>query len=279
VLAVSSVNAQVLKVWKDDSATNFNVSTQVDSIAFKSDSLKLFGSGSDVSYSVSGDLDSVTFAEGVHYGSMTDERDGKVYKTVEIGEQTWMAENLNYGGYLKSDGGSSAFQKVSQKYCYENSQLNCDSLGGLYQWHTTMGFEKSCSDGSMSCSNRINSLNHQGICPRNWHVPKEAEWDTLHTCLRGRSVAGKRMKLSRTGFSNWDSPIYNDGNSSGFSTVPAGQVSGTYFSDYGERASFWEASERDSVKAYHRYLTRQSRYLNRFSPKKDRGISVRCLKD
>mgnify|MGYP003868098803 CR=1 FL=1 len=101
-LAITSAQAQVVKIWKNDSATNFNMSTQVDSMTFKTDSLKLWGSGSDVSYGVSGDLDSVTFVEGVHYGSMTDIRDGKVYKTVKIGEQTWMAENLNFGEYLEA---------------------------------------------------------------------------------------------------------------------------------------------------------------------------------
>jgi hypothetical protein len=56
-----SVQAQVVKIWKNDSATNFNMSTQVDSMTFKVHSLKLWGSGSNMSYGVSGDLDSVNF--------------------------------------------------------------------------------------------------------------------------------------------------------------------------------------------------------------------------
>jgi uncharacterized protein (TIGR02145 family) len=274
VLVVSSVNAQVLKVWKNDSATNFNVSTQVDSIAFKSDSLKLFGVGSDVSYGVNGDLDSVTFAEGVHYGSMRDERDGKVYKTVKIGEQTWMAENLNFGEYLEARPSNSnegiQYQLNGQKFCYGNDSLNCSSLGGLYQWHTVMGLGEGCGDGSKSCDDQIENGTHQGVCPGGWHVAKKFEWEVLKTLLDVNWDAGEKMKIID----------FKGSNISGFSAPAGGYRSeGGGFISHGVNAYFWEAAEDLASNAYYCSLARDYEALSNGVMVKERSFSVRCLRD
>ena len=104
-----------------------------------------------------------------------DARDGQKYKTTKIGAQTWMAENLNYGLYINDGNSSLTYQTGAQKFCYDNDEKNCATDGGLYQWQTAMGFEKSCVDGNESCSSKINSGNHQGICPNGWHMPKQNE--------------------------------------------------------------------------------------------------------
>jgi uncharacterized protein (TIGR02145 family) len=266
-----SVQAQVIKIWKNDSATNFNMSTQVDSMSFKTDSLKLWGLGSDVSYGLNGDLDSVTFTEGVHYGSMTDSRDAKVYKTVKIGAQTWMAENLNYGTYLVETDSINQYQIEAQKFCYDNQVSNCDTGGGLYQWHTAMGFAKECGDGSKICADQISIENHQGICPGGWHVPKQSEWDLLTTRL-GRSRVANKMKL----FS------FDGTNSSGFSALGVGyRHYNTGFYDKNNFAYFWDAEEvsGDGNSGYYHNLWRPGSGLYRNSHGKRSGYSVRCLKD
>ena len=121
VLGVNS-QAQKMKVWKSGVATEYDVATDVDSVTFEN-------------------------ASGI-YGSMTDSRDAKVYKTIVIGTQTWMAENLNHGSYLPGVASGSKYQSGSQKFCYANRGSNCDTYGGLYQWHAAMSFAEECSDGT-----------------------------------------------------------------------------------------------------------------------------------
>jgi len=91
---------------------------------------------------------------------LTDSRDGKKYKIVKIGEQTWMAENLNY------DADSSK--------CYENKPRNCEKYGRLYNWQTALE-----------------------ACPSGWHLPSESEYEELNKAVGGRSVAGKKLKANR----------------------------------------------------------------------------------
>jgi uncharacterized protein (TIGR02145 family) len=213
-------------------------------------------------------------------GTMTDSRDGKTYKTVVIGTQTWMAENLNYGSYLADLDDFEQLQLGAQKFCYEKNESNCTTDGGLYQWHTAMGFAKTCGDGSINCSSEISSGNHQGICPSGWHMPKGAEWDILQTYLVGSSVAGKTMKLNNTGNASWDAFTNNDGNRSGFSALPSGRRNyNGGFSSRGRTAYFWEAVESSSNDARNRTLYDAGTSLYRYSNNKQYGFSVRCAQD
>jgi uncharacterized protein (TIGR02145 family) len=79
-------------------------------------------------------------------GTMTDGRDGKIYNKIKIGEQWWLAENLNYSS--------------SNSWCYENTTANCDTLGHLYQYSAALN-----------------------ACPSHWHLPSDIEWQTLETEL------------------------------------------------------------------------------------------------
>ncbi|MCL2182865.1 MAG: fibrobacter succinogenes major paralogous domain-containing protein, partial [Chitinispirillia bacterium] len=95
-------------------------------------------------------------------GSFTDKRDGKTYRTVKIGNQTWMAENLNY--------------KTGSSVCYDNKESSCQKYGRLYDWDDAMK-----------------------ACPAGWHLPSDAEWTALTDFVGGEKTAGTKLK-SKTGW-------------------------------------------------------------------------------
>jgi uncharacterized protein (TIGR02145 family) len=211
---------------------------------------------------------------------MIDSRDGKTYRTVVIGSQTWMAENLNYGTYLENY--NVQFQNGAQKFCYDNDEANCATDGGLYQWHTAMNFDKECGDGSENCRSQIGTPTHKDICPSGWQVPKQRHWDSLAVYLGGELVAGKTMKMNNTGYSNWDDPKGNDGNSSGFSAIPTGLRSSGIFIRRGELAFFWTAIERNRNQAGGYQLSSFVVGAEKLIPgggEKWAGQSIRCVKD
>jgi len=112
---------------------------------------------------------------------LTDIRDNKVYQTVQIGSQCWMAANLNYGAILAS----SQDQRdncVAEKYCYNDIPINCTNNGGLYQWDELMQFDEIPAD--------------QGFCPPGWHIPTENEWNTLFANWTNNGFAGSPLKYS-----------------------------------------------------------------------------------
>ena len=100
-------------------------------------------------------------------GTFTDARDGQVYKCVTIGAQTWMAQNLNYGEMYPAHN--------AWKYCYDDSEANCERYGGLYPWHLAMNLPY-VYDSFDSTAVRHP---HQGICPQGWHLPTKDEWKEL----------------------------------------------------------------------------------------------------
>lgn len=199
---------------------------------------------------------------------MLDPRDGSYYQIVKIGKQKWMAENLNLGEFVKTD--SIRYQSGIQKFCYDNLLLNCNSDGGLYQWHTAMGLKKECSDGSVSCSAEIDSSNHQGICPDGWHLPSSNDWLVLKSQLSTEGTAGTKMKIAR----------FNGDNSSGFSaTLPGLYVFPNYFSWKDYEAHFWSINEFSIQEASVVYLTEPLEKMGESEWRKNNSLSIRCLKD
>ncbi len=206
-----------------------------------------------------------------------DIRDDKTYKYVTIGSQAWMAENLNYGVMVTSAEGQ-VNDAVVEKYCYDDDVDHCSTDGGLYSWAESMDFLNTCNTNA--CASQISTGHHQGICPAGWHIPKAAEWDALATNLGGIAVAGGKMKLNTTGFTNWDAVANNDGNSSGFSAFPAGfRYNLGDFDDRGSNVFFWEAIELNASFASFRNLYFGSNYLLAYDDSKLNGFSVRCLRD
>ena len=128
-------------------------------------------------------------------GTFTDRRDGRIYRFVVIGEQTWMAENLDFGSWVSSGVDQSESSPSSaQKYCPDDSLERCRSLGGLYQWHTAMAFPKSCDNYPLGCGAKAKSP-HRGICPKGWHVPTNEEWEEL----RRIAAAATGMDIEEAG--------------------------------------------------------------------------------
>ena len=198
-------------------------------------------------------------------GTFIDRRRGGVltYKAVLIGDQVWMAENLNY--------------KVDSSFCYNNDESNCAKYGRLYRWAAAVGkSEKDCGDG-LTCS--LPSGNIQGVCPMGWHLPSKAEWESLFAAVGGKSVAGTKLK-ARSGW-NYNG---NGPDAFAFSALPAGYRSGLrdYGGDYyneGTTAYFWSSTEYDSNYAYYMGLNYDVDDARLSNSLKDTGFSVRCVKD
>jgi len=181
------------------------------------------------------------------YGSL--EYAGQTYRTVEIGTQTWMAENLNYN--------------ASGSKCYLNEASFCDQYGRLYNWTTAM---------ANSASSAANPSGVQGICPTGWHLPSDAEWDALMTAVGGSSTAGTKLKAT----SGW----YDNGNGTdiyGFSALPGGSYGGFY--NAGDYGFWWSSTEGDASGAYGRYMGYLDADVGRNYGVKASLLSVRCVQD
>ncbi|MDR0516635.1 MAG: hypothetical protein LBH25_06270 [Fibromonadaceae bacterium] len=212
------------------------------------------------------------------YGSVTYE--GQAYKTVVIGNQTWMAEDLSFN----ADGSR----------CYGDntggdSEGKCADYGRLYDWATAMGLEATCN--SSDCSSQ-RQLKHQGVCPSGWHIPSNEDWDKLMRYADGTSgtdspydseTAGRYLKATI----GWNSCGSSGSGSSylcedthGFSALPGGfGYSDGSFGIAGIRVSWWSASEDDSDSAYGRYVGYNYGGAYYTSLDKDYLYSVRCVQD
>jgi uncharacterized protein (TIGR02145 family) len=200
-------------------------------------------------------------------GTFADPRDGKKYKTVKIGEQTWMAENLNYN--------------TSGSKCYDNEPANCDKYGRLYDWETAMALPN-CGYGT-SCGSQIGAK-HRGICPSGWHIPSNADWDELMRYVDG--VTGSGLYDSPT--AGWHLKAQSgcssggNGDTYGFAALPGGYGrSDGSFSSAGDYGRWWSASEGNAYYAYYRYVNYnyEYEYADWSSSRKYNLFSVRCVRD
>ena len=217
----------------------------------------------------------------ISYGEIIDDRDGQVYKTVEIGSQTWMAENLNYDYN----------NRTARSYCYADS---CSKYGRLYTWSATVDSAAVFSTAGKGCGCHASSSPRgivRGVCPVGWHVPSVSEFQTLISYVGGYSVAGANLK-STSGWKSNSEYVGNGSDSYGFSALPAGARDDaiTYhvyrFYNVGEFASFWTTSKGSCVADRLRlgWADDSSNLTNSLSDDVDRGDmdsarSVRCLKD
>ena len=215
-------------------------------------------------------------SSAIVYGSLKDSRDGKTYKTVKIGTQTWMAENLNYD--------------TQNAFCYNDSAKYCEKYGRLYTWAAAMDSVgkfgangKGCGYG-VSCSPKYPV---RGICPEGWHLPS-SEFKTLIEAMGGESSAGKVLKATNSW--NHDADVLDE---YGFSIIPAGHM---YYDGYnkdeeipidfphnfsglGESATFWSSGESQAKEAGIYYLDYEHDYMSSTVDLKNNGFSIRCVED
>lgn len=196
-------------------------------------------------------------------GTFTDTRDGKVYKTVQIGKQVWLAENL-------------AYKPPEGEYrAYKNLALMVDFFGYYYDWETA-----------------------NKVCPAGWHLPSDAEWAQLTDYLGGEDVAGGKLKetgvvttpdliiedgiIKIAGNGYWLKPNNGATNESGFSALAAGYNwlgKSNNFDFVGKITVWWSATEKSKREAWERGVNWDGTNVGREGGSKRHGMSVRCLRD
>ena len=219
----------------------------------------------------------------------TDARDGTKYKTVKIGDQTWMAENLRYLPDVVmvykdlSNTEPQYYVNYNENYPYSNvneakATANYNIYGVLYNWPAAM------NGGQESTSNPSGV---QGVCPSGWHLPSHAEWEQLVDYLGGENIAGGKLK--ETGTTHWKTPNTGATNESGFTAVPGGDANlGWGLSGVGYSSIWWSSSWNNlnptdyfpSIE-YNSNLVHWGKYNGccNVQDYKSFGLSVRCVKD
>ena len=205
--------------------------------------------------------------------NLVDSRDSQSYETVQIGDQCWMAENINigdtiFGSSIPTNNG------IIEKTCYGNNLSNCNNYGGLYAWDELMQY--TTQPGA------------QGICPSGWHIPTDEEWKTLEgsvdsqygvgdpewdgTGYRGHD-AGMNLKSDSGWWANTGTDIF------GFTALPGGRgsPSGSYIG-MGEYGQWWTSTQNGSF-AWNRQMDYDNDGIDRDDNNKLYSRSVRCLFD
>ncbi len=205
------------------------------------------------------------FNPNITYGSFIDSRNGQTYKTVVIGDQTWMAENLNYD-----------VPNNATDVCYDNDPANCAKYGRLYDWATAM-------NGAASSEAIPSGV--QGVCPAGWHLPSRDEWVELLTAIGGSSTAGTKLKSAAGGWSNnYNGTSGNGTDDYGFSALPGGDGNsdGSFHEgvfDAGDYGKWWSATGFLSGTAFFYYMYFNKNNVSRDYEGRTSLMSVRCLKD
>jgi uncharacterized protein (TIGR02145 family) len=201
----------------------------------------------------------IIFNPNLIYGSISD-RDGNTYKTIKIGTQEWMAENLRTRSFKNGDFISTTkiptadiSQETEPKYqwAYDGKESNVIPYGRLYTWYA------------------VNDK--RGICPEGWHVPNEQEWDTLTTYLRPNTY----NSLIETGSKHWLNNLSST-NSSGFTAIGSGCRRETFFMLINVSANYWTSQPYSGTNGV---MRTSERAFTRGVMEKTAGLAVRCIKD
>ena len=272
---------QTLQNINKSTGTVSNAITEIDSIRFNESSASMevvLQNGTVESHSIA-EIVNVKFASAgsnscgvpdVHntaktYGSMSDQQ-GNVYKTIVIGSQEWMAENLKTDRYRNGD----AIPRITSNGTWPSL------TSGATCWMNNDSSANACAYGRIY--NRFAVVDPRGLCPAGWHVPSDEEFNTLATSLDGTDLAGGKMKSTS---SLWQSPNTGATNSSGFSALPGGSrlFNNGSFSTTGGQGYWWSSTNYISnLNYYYALLSNGTGFLRDFVDE-NYGFSVRCVKD
>ena len=204
---------------------------------------------------------SIVWNTKISYGEMTDARNDRTYRTVKIGKQTWMAENLNL--------------EMKGAYCYDYDSRKCDEYGRFYDWPTTVGrvdcnYKDTCGVAPVV----------QGVCPDGWHLPSLEEWDALVEFVGGDFVAGAELRS----INGWSYSKVDGSDTYGFRALPGGHRRGSIaweldvdaytFTDM-SGALFWVSSEISKTGAW--FVIVYEEKIARATGGKDQWLTVRCI--
>ncbi len=255
--------------YKSDNSKNFSFT--------EGDMLKLKGISGDYDYATIMTIEpSVSATYTFNFVECTD-GDGNNYAIVEIGTQTWMAENMKTSSYAGGDDiplvedntewANLEDNDTDKAYCFYNNDPE-SVYGALYTYAAATNGDNS-------------GIDVQGICPTGWHVPSDGELTALTIELGGESVAGGKVKSICT--SLWDAPNTAATNESGLSVLPAG---GRAYSDgmffyagiSGDMRSSTQHTQFNSY-VWKRYVGYHHAYLDRNNDVKSNGFPIRCIRD
>ena len=209
----------------------------------------------------------IVFNPDKTYGTLTD-IDGNVYKTITIGTQTWMAENLKTTHYANGDEINHISDPIPWEnategawtFYYNNTEMDED-YGKLYNW--------------------LAVEDPRNICPSGWHIPDDPEWETLLAHLGGYLVAGAKMK--ETGLNHFAYTNEGSTNESGFTGLPGGMKDyGALSFDLGLTGFWWSSTNANDyydLDAYYYFLSRDQDAMLDGTGDKNNGASCRCIED
>ncbi len=192
--------------------------------------------------------------------------DGNTYKTIKIGNQVWMAENLKVTHFRNGDEIPTTIPpdlnvaietSPTYQWAYDGDEFNSEIYGRLYTWYTVD--------------------DNRGLCPFGWHVATDEDWSELSDFLGGKYIAGGKLK--ETGTEHWDDPNEGATNESGFTARPGGvRLFSGIFGSIGKISVWWTATEKDINYAIgHACYHFNSNIWSGHEDKKN-GFSVRCIK-
>ena len=191
--------------------------------------------------------------------------DGNVYgKTVTIGTQTWMAENLKTTKYSNGDTIGTTTLDISgesapkYQWAYNGDEKMVDIYGRLYTWYAV--------------------TDSRNVCPEGWHVPTDDDWTTLITFLGGEDLAGGKLKDAGT--THWLTPNADATNETNFTALPGGYryITAT-FTYLGNRGFWWSSTEHSAPLGYFLTMSSLFGFVSRDGTNKQYGFSVRCIRN
>lgn len=214
------------------------------------------------------------FNSKLNYGELLDSRDGQVYKTIKIGTQTWMAENLNYAYLSHAPLPYDSTKKIqylttldSSSFCHCNNPEACKKYGRLYLWSAAVDSAALFGSSGKGCGiggdcPYSNSLKFRGICPDGWHLPSKDEWRTMYSLTKYEEEEYKEynyyeipLLISSVGWMNIEGK-----NDYGFSALPSGRglhsselweqgvvIERASFHEVGIAAAFWSYGSTTST--------------------------------